>query len=122
MPEVSEMATGIQRAGLQGEGRLTENGGCFVWSVGCFVWSRDKEAQPKSGTLSAFQSSIMMSGILPIIAYLIGVPAIMIGSILFVGAIIGLTIGRADETPPAKAPQKKNSSVQVMPGFLRPWR
>ena len=64
-------------------------------------------AEVRNSGTGAFQSSIMMSGISPIVAYLIGVPAIMIRSILFVGAIIGLTIGRADETPPAKAPQKR---------------
>ena len=43
-------------------------------------------AQPKPGTQSASQSSVMMSGISPTVAYLIGVPSILIGSILFVGA------------------------------------
>ena len=92
------------------------------WSVQPCVRPVSAVRTSKPGTRSAFQSSVMMSGISPTVAYLIGVPSIMIGSILFVGAIISLTIGREDETPPAKAPRKKNSSVRVMPGFLRPWR
>ncbi len=48
-----------------------------------------------------------MSGITPAVAYLIGVPAIMLGSILFVGAIIGLITGRDEESHTGKAPRKK---------------
>ena len=48
-----------------------------------------------------------MSGITPSVAYFIGVPAIMLGSILVVGAIIGLITGRDDESEHGKAPRKK---------------
>jgi len=64
----------------------------------------------------------VMSGITPSVAYLIGVPAIMLGSILLVGALIGLITGRDDESQPSKAPRKKKSSLRVMPGFRRLWR
>jgi hypothetical protein len=64
----------------------------------------------------------MMSGIPPTVAYLIGVPSIMLGSILFVGGIIGLIIGHDDESRTGKAAPRKKSSVRVMPGFRRPWR
>jgi hypothetical protein len=62
-----------------------------------------------------------MSGLPLAAAYLIGVPSIMLGSILFVGGIIGLIIG-LDESRTGKASPRKNSSVRVMPGFRRPWR
>jgi len=62
-----------------------------------------------------------MSGIPLTTAYLIGVPSIMLGSILFVGGIIGVIIGN-DESRTGKAAPKKKSSVRVMPGFRRPWR
>jgi len=62
-----------------------------------------------------------MSGISLTAAYLIGVPSIMLGSILFVGGIIGVIIGN-DESRTGKAAPKKKSSVRVMPGFRRPWR
>jgi hypothetical protein len=64
----------------------------------------------------------MMSGIPPTVAYLIGIPSIMLGSILFVGGIIGLMRGHDDESRTGKAPRKKKSSASVMPGFRRPWR
>jgi hypothetical protein len=51
----------------------------------------------------------MMSGIPPTIAYLIGVPSIMLGSILFVGGIIGLIIGHDDESRTGKAAPRKKS-------------
>ena len=63
-----------------------------------------------------------MSGITPSVAYFIGVPAIMLGSILVVGAIIGLITGRDEESQTDRAPQKKKSSARLMPGFRRPWR
>ena len=66
-------------------------------------------------------SSFIMSGIPLTAAYLIGVPSIMLGSILFVGGIIGVIIGN-DESRTGKAAPKKKSSVRVMPGFRRPWR
>jgi hypothetical protein len=62
-----------------------------------------------------------MSGIPLTAAYLIGVPSIMLGSILLVGGIIGLIIGN-DESRPSKAALRKKSSVRVMLGFRRPWR
>jgi hypothetical protein len=62
-----------------------------------------------------------MSGITSSVAYLIGVPAIMLGSILFVGGVIGLITGRDDESERGQASRKK-SRPYVMPGFLRPWR
>jgi hypothetical protein len=49
-----------------------------------------------------------MSGITPSVAYFIGVPAIMLGSILVVGAIIGLITGRDEESQTDRAPQKKS--------------
>jgi hypothetical protein len=55
------------------------------------------------------------------VAYLIAVPAIMLGSILFVGGLIGLITGREHGAPADKAPRKK-SRPYVMPGFRRPWR
>jgi hypothetical protein len=64
----------------------------------------------------------MMSGIAPTAAYLIGIPSIMLGSILFVGGILGLIIGHNDESRTGKAAPRKKSSVRVMPGFRRPWR
>jgi len=63
-----------------------------------------------------------MSGIPLTAAYLIGVPSIMLGSILFVGGIIGLIIGPDDESRIGKAAPRKKSSIGVMPGFRRPWR
>ena len=62
-----------------------------------------------------------MSGLTSFVAYFIGVPVIMLGSILFVGGVIGLITGRDDESEHGKAPRKKNRT-HVMPGFLRPWR
>ena len=75
-----------------------------------------------SGTQQDVSSSFMMSGIPPTAAYLIGVPSIMLGSILFVGGILGLIIGHDDESRTGKAAPRKKSSVPVMPGFRRPWR
>ena len=60
-----------------------------------------------------------MSGLTSFVAYFISVPVIMLGSILFVGGVIGLITGRDDESEHGKAPRKKS---RVMPGFLRPWR
>ena len=70
---------------------------------------------------------VLMSGVSPTLAYLMGIPSIMIGSIFLVEAIIALTIDykeerRTDVAPRNVAPRKKNSPVRVMPGFLRPWR
>ena len=62
-----------------------------------------------------------MSGLTTSVAYFIGVPAIVLGSILFVGGVIGLITGRYDESEHGKAPRKK-SRPHVMPGFLRSWR
>jgi hypothetical protein len=58
----------------------------------------------------------------PTAAYLMGVPSIMLGSILFVGGILGLIIGHDDESRTGKAAPRKKSFVRVMPGFRRPWR
>ena len=44
----------------------------------------------------------MMSGIPTTAAYLIGVPSMMLGSILFVGGILGLIIGHDDESRTGK--------------------
>jgi hypothetical protein len=68
-----------------------------------------------------------MSGISQTLAYAIGIPSIMMGSILLVGAIIALTIDqedapRTDIAPRNVTPRKKKTPVRVMPGFLRPWR
>jgi hypothetical protein len=46
----------------------------------------------------------------------------MLGSLLFVGAIIELMVGHEDERRTGKTSRKKKSSVYVMPGFRRPWR
>ena len=64
----------------------------------------------------------MMSGIPATAAYLIGVPSMMLGSILFVGGILGLIIGHDGESRADEAAPRKKSSVRVMPGFRRPWR
>ena len=48
-----------------------------------------------------------MSGLTFFVAYFIGVPVIMLGSILFVGGVIGLITGRDDESEHGKAPRKK---------------
>ena len=76
---------------------------------------------------SSFYSWVIMSGISPTLAYAMGIPSIMIGSILLVGAIIALTIDHEDEprtgvAPRNVTPRKKKTPVRVMPGFLRPWR
>jgi hypothetical protein len=78
--------------------------------------------EKESGTQQHASGSFMMSGIPPTVAYLIGVPSIMLGSILFVGGIIGLIIGHDDDSRTGKAAPRKKSSVRVMPGFRRPWR
>jgi hypothetical protein len=49
----------------------------------------------------------MMSGIPPTAAYLIGVPSIVLGSILFVGGILGLIIGHDEESRTGKSCAKK---------------
>jgi hypothetical protein len=46
----------------------------------------------------------------------------MLGSILFVGGILGLIIGHDNESRTGKAAPRKKSFVRVMPGFRRPWR
>ena len=79
-------------------------------------------AKKESGTQQDVSSSFMMSGIPPTAAYLIGVPSIMLGSILFVGGILGLIIGHDDESRTGKAVPRNKSSVRVMPGFRRSWR
>jgi hypothetical protein len=90
----------------------------------CRTWCSFATSEPSRSLelRSAFHSSVIMSGISPTLAYLIGVPSIMIGSILLVGAIIELTIDHEGERRTGVAPRKKNSPVRVMPGFLRPWR
>jgi hypothetical protein len=49
-----------------------------------------------------------MSEISTTAAYLIGVPSIVLGSILFVGGIIGLIIGPDDESRIGKAAPRKS--------------
>jgi hypothetical protein len=93
-----------------------------VGSDGCFAGHDLAFAKKESGTQQDVSSSFMMSGIPPTAAYLIGVPSIMLGSILFVGGILGLIIGHDDESRTGKAAPRKKSSVRVMPGFRRPWR
>jgi hypothetical protein len=64
-----------------------------VGSDGCFAGHDLAFAKKESGTQQDVSSSFMMSGIPPTAAYLIGVPSIVLGSILFVGGIVGLIIG-----------------------------
>jgi len=93
-----------------------------VGSDGCFAGHDLAFAKKESGTQQDVSSSFMMSGIPPTAAYLIGVSSIMLGSILFVGGLLGLIIGYDDEIGTGKAALRKKSSVRVMPGFRRPWR
>jgi hypothetical protein len=73
------------------------------------------------GTQKRFSSSFVMSRIAPL-ARILSAFLRMLGSILFVGAIIDLMIGHKNESKGGKTPRKKKSSVYVMPGFRRPWR
>jgi hypothetical protein len=77
--------------------------------------------QMKLGTQKRFSSSFVMSRIAPL-ARMVSAFLRMLGSILFVGAIIDLMIGHKNESKGGKTPRKKKSSVYVMPGFRRPWR
>jgi hypothetical protein len=76
--------------------------------------------QMKLGTPQRFSSSFVMSRIAPLA--ILSAFLRMLGSILFVGAIIDLMIGHKNESKGGKTPRKKKSSVYVMPGFRRPWR
>jgi hypothetical protein len=47
------------------------------------------------------QSFLAISDLSPIVAYLIGIPAIMLGSVLLVGAILALLAPRGHSDDPA---------------------
>jgi hypothetical protein len=87
-------------------------------AAGVLFWHDLASQQMEPGTQNRVSSSFMMSRIPHTLSSFLR----MLGSLLFVGAIIELMVGHEDERRTGKTSRKKKSSVYVMPGFRRPWR